>query len=385
MILMALDHVRDFFHRGAMSSSPTDLETTTPILFLTRWVTHFCAPVFVFTAGLGAFLWFGVHRRPSAAGRTLPQLSGFLLTRGLWLVALELTVMRVAYTFDFSARDPILLLVLWVLGACMICMAALVWLPNRWLAVSALAMIALHNCLDRVSASQFGAGAALWNLLHQVGAFQLAGQLVIVGYPLVPWIAIMAVGFCVGPMFLKDPSARRRDLLRMGAAATVAFVVIRGLNVYGDPAPWSTQSSPAFTVLSFLNVTKYPPSLAFVLMTLGPALFALAYFDQRALKPSNPLVVLGRVPLFFFVTHFYAAHAAAAIVAWLTYGGAALAFIFHPVPSMGGPRELFPPGFGYDLPVVYGVWALIVVGLYPACRWFAKIKEARRDWWLAYL
>lgn len=345
---------------------------------MTRWVTHVCAPVFMFTAGLGAFLWWKNNR-------TLKQLSWFLLTRGLWLVTLELTVMRVAYNFDFSQRDPILLLVLWVLGACMVWMAALVWRPARGLAVSTLALIALHNCLDSVSASRFGVYAGVWNLLHQVGAFRLAGRVVIVGYPLVPWIALMAAGFCVGPVFMKDPSARRRYLLRIGAAATLAFVVIRGLNVYGDPASWSTQSSPIFTALSFLNATKYPPSLAFVLMTLGPALLALAYFDQRTLKPSNPLVVLGRVPLFYFVMHFYVAHAAAALFAWLTYGRASLAFVFHPVPSMGGPQELFPAGFGYDLPVVFGVWALIVAGLYPACRWFAKIKEGRRDWWSAYL
>jgi uncharacterized membrane protein len=378
MILMALDHVRDFFHRAAMSSSPTDLATTTPALFMTRWVTHFCAPVFMFTAGLGAFLWWKNNR-------TLKQLSQFQLTRGLWLVGLELTVMRLAYNFDFSQRYPIFLLVLWVLGAGMVGMAALVWLPGRWLAVSSLAVIALHNLLDGVNASQFGSGAGAWNLLHQAGAFTVAGQVVIVGYPLVPWIAVMAAGFCFGRVFLMVPPVRRRYLLRIGSALTLAFVVIRVLNTYGDPAPWSTQSSPTYTVLSFLNASKYPPSLAFLLMTLGPALLALAYFDRRPPKPSNPLVVLGRVPLFYFVIHFYAAHAAAAIFAWLRYGRAAFAFMFHPVPSMGGPTDLFPAGFGYDLWVVYAVWALIVVGLYPACRWFATVKERRRDWWLTYL
>jgi uncharacterized membrane protein len=378
MVLMALDHVRDFFHRAAMSSSPTDFATTTPALFMTRWVTHFCAPVFMFTAGLGVFLWWKNNR-------TLKELSRFQLTRGLWLLGLELTVMRLAYNFDFSQRYPILLLVLWVLGAAMVAMAALVWLPGRWLAVSSLAVIALHNLFDSVNASQFGSGAGVWNVLHQAGAFKLAGQVVIVGYPLVPWIAVMAAGFCFGPVFLIDPSARRRYLIRIGAALTLAFVVIRVLNRYGDPAPWSTQSSPTYTVLSFLNTSKYPPSLAFLLMTLGPALLALAYFDRRPPKPSNPLVVLGRVPLFYFVLHFYAAHAAAAVFAWLKYGRASLGFIFHPVPSMGGPRDLFPSGFGYDLWVVYAVWALIVVGLYPACRWFARVRARRRDWWLSYL
>jgi len=171
----------------------------------------------------------------------------------------------------------------------------------------------------------------------------------------------------------------------IGAASTLAFVVIRALNRYGDPVPWSTQSSVIDTALSFLNTTKYPPSLAFLLMTLGPALLALAYFDLAELKPSNPLVVFGRVPLFFFVIHFYAAHATAVVLAWLRYGRASLTFALHPVPSMGGPRELFPAGFGYDLWVVYVVWTLIGLGLYPACRWFARIKGTRRDWWLSYL
>jgi uncharacterized membrane protein len=378
MVLMALDHVRDFVHRGAMSYSPTDLARTTTALFLTRWVTHICAPVFMFTAGMGAFLWW-------QQSRTRQQLSTFLLTRGFWLLVLELTVMRLAYNFDFSQRYPLLLLVLWALGACMIGLAALVWLPLRALAVLSIAVVTLHNCLDYVTASQFGASAGIWNLIHEAGAFRLAGATVIVGYPLVPWIAVMALGFCFGRVFLMESSLRRRYLVAIGAASTLAFVVIRALNRYGDPVPWSTQSSVIDTALSFLNTTKYPPSLAFLLMTLGPALLALAYFDRAELKPSNPLIVFGRVPLFYFVIHFYVAHAAAVILAWLRYGRASFTFAFHPVPSMGGPRELFPAEFGYDLWVVYVVWALIVLGLYPACQWFARIKGTRRDWWLSYL
>jgi uncharacterized membrane protein len=378
MVLMALDHVRDFVHRGAMSYSPTDLAKTTTALFLTRWVTHVCAPVFMFTAGMGAFLW-------RQQGRTRQQLSTFLLTRGFWLLVLELTVMRLAYNFDFSRRYPLLLLVLWALGACMILLAALVWLPLRVLAVLSIAVVTLHNCLDPVRAAQFGDNAGIWNVIHEAGAFRLAGTTVILGYPLVPWIAVMALGFCFGRVFLMESSLRRRYLVVIGVASTLAFVVIRALNRYGDPVPWSTQSSAIDTALSFLNTTKYPPSLAFLLMTLGPALLALAYFDRAELKPSNPLVVFGRVPLFYFVIHFYVAHAGAAILAWLRYGRASFTFAFHPVPSMGGPSELFPAEFGYDLWVVYVVWALMVLGLYPACRWFARIKGTRRDWWLSYL
>lgn len=377
MILMALDHVRDFVHRAAMSSSPTDLTTTTPVLFMTRWVTHLCAPVFMFTAGLGAFFWWNNRK-------TKNQLSIFLLTRGLWLVILELTVMRLAYNFTFSRPYPYLLLVLWVLGVCMIGMAALVRLPIRWLAVGSIAMLVLHNLLDGVSGSQLGLGG-WWNVLHQPGVFRLAGGIIIVGYPVVPWISVMALGFCFGRVLLLEPAVRRRFLVRIGTALTLGFVMVRALNRYGDPVAWSVQGSPVYTLLSFLNTSKYPPSLDFLLMTLGPALLALGWLDRSGLSRANPLCVLGRVPLFYFVLHFYAAHLVAALLALLRYGSPALGFLFHPVPSMGGPRELFPPGFGYDLWVVYAVWALVVVGIYPACRWFAKLKERRRDWWLSYL
>lgn len=378
MILMALDHVRDFIHVGAMSYLPTDLARTTPALFLTRWVTHLCAPTFMFTSGMGAFLWW-------QRGKTRQQLSTFLVTRGLWLVVLEVTVMRLAYDFDLSQRYPILLLVLWALGLSMIGLAILIWLPIRVLAVLSLAGIALHNCLDQVNAARFGSAAGVWNLLHQPGAFSVAGATVIVAYPLVPWIAVMALGFCCGRLFLLEREKRRRYFTVLGVTATLGFLGLRTLNGYGDPAPWTTQSSPAYTVLSFLNTTKYPPSLAFLLMTLGPALLALAYFDRPGVKQSNPLVVFGRVPLFYFVLHFYAAHAIAVLLALLKYGRGALAFVFHPLPSMGGPRELFPTPFGYDLWVVYLVWTLLVLSLYPACRWFADIKARRHDWWLSYL
>lgn len=378
MILMALDHVRDFIHRGAMSASPTDLATTTPLLFLTRWVTHLCAPTFMFTAGLGAFLWWQRER-------TKGRLSTYLLTRGLWLIVLEITVMRFAYDFDFAQSYPWFLLVLWALGTCMIGLAVLIWLPTRVLLVVSVAVILLHNCLDRVDAGRFGRAAPVWELLHQPGAFQLVGATVIVGYPLVPWVAVMALGFCCGRLYLAEGNVRRRVLIISGAVLTLAFVGLRALNVYGDPVPWATQASPVYTALSFLNTTKYPPSLAFLLMTLGPCLLALGWLDGRRLTPSNPLVVFGRVPLFYFVVHFYLAHAAAALLALAEYGTRALSFVFHPLPSMGSPRELFPADFGYDLWVAYLVWATIVVGLYPVCRWFGNVKAARRVWWLSYL
>jgi uncharacterized membrane protein len=378
MVIMALDPVRDFIHRGAMSQSPTDLATTTPVLFFTRWITHLCAPTFMLTAGLGAFLWW-------QRGRSRRELSTFLLTRGVWLVVLELTVMRLAYNFTFSTEYPFFLIVLWALGGCMIALAALVWLPLPILLVLSLAMIVGHNLLDGVDSARFGVAAGLWNLLHQPGPVPLPGLTVFVAYPLVPWIAVMALGFCLGPVFQWDRASRVRLLARLGVAATVGFLILRSLNRYGDPVPWSTQASQTYTLLSFLNTTKYPPSLSYLLMTLGPALLALAWLDRQGSQPTHALVVFGRVPLFYFVLHFFAAHLAMVVLALFTYGTDALKFVFHPLPTMGGPRALFPVGYGWDLWVAYLVWALVVLGMYPACRWFAGVKARQRDWWLGYL
>jgi len=367
MIIMALDHVRDFIHRGAMTgASPTDLATTTAILFMTRWVTHICAPVFMFAAGIGAYFYW-------KNGRSRGQLSTFLVTRGLWLIVLEITVMRLAYNFNFDESVPFFLLVLWALGLCMIVLGALIWLPIPLLSVIAAATIVLHH---------FVAGGPV---IHRVGAIAFAGHVFIAPYPLVPWFAVMTLGFCLGPVLSMPAERRRRVLFRAGIGMIVAFLVVRVINSYGDPSRWSWQPSATYTVLSFLNTTKYPPSFLFLLMTLGPALVVLSWFDRLSLARSNPLIVFGRVPLFYFVLHFFAAHAAIVLLSLLRYGSAALGFMFQPVPSMGGPVKAFPPDFGYDLWVAYVVWIAIVVGLYPLCRWFAAVKEQQRGWWASYV
>ncbi len=377
MIIMALDHVRDFFHADAVLFSPTDLTRTTPVLFVTRWITHFCLPVFMFAAGMGIYLY--------GRSRSRGQLSRFLWTRGLWFIVLELTVMQFAYNFNFSLRFLVLLLILWIFGICMLAMAALIHLPMRWLAVLSVAVVLLHNCLDPISPARFGPAAWVWNFLHQPGVIPVAGKLVLVTYTFLPWIGVMAAGYCFAQVFQLEPMARRRIMLKLGLAMTTAFIVLRAVNHYGDPVPWTHQKSTLFTVLSFLNCTKYPGSLDFLLMTLGPALLVLAWFDRRTFKPGNPLVVFGRVPMFYFVLHFYLIHVLAVLGALIRYGGSAAHFIFNPLPSMGGPSALFPPNFGYSLWAVYGVWFLVVVLLYPVCRWFANVKSRRRDWWLSYL
>lgn len=380
MVVMALDHVRDFIHRGAMSALPTDLATTTPLLFATRWITHFCAPTFALTAGIGAFLWW---RR----GRSRYQLSWFLVSRGLWLMLLELIVMRLAYYFSWSLQSPILLLVLWALGLSMIVLALLVWLPRSCLAPLAVAVLLLHPLLDAIPAASFGPGAGLWTVIHEVGVFQVMGATVVSPYPLVPWVAIMLLGFSLGPM-IEQGRLSPRWFAGVGLAALVAFAVLRAINQYGDPAPWSPQSSTVYSVMSFLNVTKYPASTDFVLLTLG-LIFLLAAFLSRAPGPPTglrgPIAVLGRVPLFYYLLHFFLAHLIATALALATYGWRAWAFVFKPYPSLGGAREAFPADFGYDLPVVYAVWVAVVAICYPACLWYARVKARRRDWWLSYL
>jgi uncharacterized membrane protein len=358
MIIMALDHIRDFFNVSAMSFSPEDLSRTTPALFFTRWITHFCAPVFMFTAGMGAYFWW------QQQNRTKGQLSAFLWTRGLWLILLDLTAMQVALNFSLDPRYPILLTVLWALGGAMIILAALIHLPVRALAIFSIAVIALHNRLDPINLP----------LLHNRGIFHVASFTLIFTYPLIPWFAVMSAGFCFAAIF------HRQLTLKLGIALTVAFIAIRALNVYGDPIKWSVQPH---AVLSFLRCAKYPPSLDFLLMTLGPALIYLAWLNRFQFSRNHPLIVFGRVPLFFFLVHFYAIRAVTFLLAWLRYGQ--VSFLFSPLPSAGGSPKSFPPNFGYDLWVVYVIWIAIIAALYPLCRWFAGIKARRHEWWLSYL
>lgn len=369
MIIMALDHTRDFFHSSAMMFQPEDLTRTTPAIFLTRWITHICAPVFMFTAGVGAFFWL------NRGGRTKRQLSEFLVTRGLWLALLDLTVVRFAMTFG---KGMVVLTPLWGLGWAMVALALLIYLPVGALAAVSVGTIALHNLLDGVNATQFGGAAWIWNCLHQLGVFRVFGAPVLISYPLVPWFAVMSAGFCFGYVMILDPVKRRRLMVRIGLGLTVAFLVIRGLNIYGDPVPWSN-----LTVLSFLRCNKYPPSLDFLLMTMGPAILLLAWLDRVRFADTNPLIIFGRVPLFYFVLHLYVIHFLVFPLAWMRYGHAA--FLVNPLPSMGGDRAQFPPHYGYDLGTVYLIWILVVAALYPVCLWFARLKQRRSDWWLSYL
>lgn len=363
IVLMALDHVRAYF--TGVRFDPLDLTQTSAPLYVTRWITHFCAPIFVFLAGTSSWL---VSKRLTKA-----ELSRFLLTRGFWLVVLEFTVVRFAWMFNFSyLQFGLIMQVIWAIGASMIVLALLVHLPLRAIGAIGVFMIAGHNLLDGISPERFGAWAPLWNVIHVSGQTPFG----FVAYPLVPWIGVMAAGYAIGTVFDMDAQRRCRILIALGLSLIGIFVVLRLVDVYGDPRKWSAHSSILFTALSFLNVSKYPPSLFYLLVTLGPALVLLALLESAQGRFARVLATFGRVPLFFYVLHIALAHLLAGIVAYaMGYGTTLLTGIFFTA----------PPEWGFGLPVVYLAWACVLVLLYPLCRSFAGVKQRRGEWWLSYL
>jgi uncharacterized membrane protein len=372
MILMALDHTRDFF--GTLGASPTDLATTTAGLFLTRWITHLCAPVFFLLTGTGA--WFSGRRR------TRNGLARFLLTRGLWLLVLELVVMRFLLQFNVDYKVTIIT-VLWGLGWAMIALAGLIYLPTWLITIIGAVMIAGHNLLDGIQASSFGALAPVWNILHGPGfVINNPHHVMFVSYVLIPWVGVTAMGYVLGQVYQWDAERRRRLLTWLGAALIAGFLLLRTINVYGDPVPWAAQKTPLFTVLSFINANKYPPSLLFLLMTLGPALLLLRAFDGGMPRWLRPALIYGKVPMFYFLLHFLLIHLLALASSLIRYGN--LNGMFDS-PALDKFPFIAPPGWGAPLPVIYLIWAAVVISLYPVCRWYAGVKAGRSDWWLSYL
>ncbi len=353
IILMALDHVRHFYSNS--SFSPVDLTNTTPELFLTRWITHFCAPVFVFLTGISAYL-YGVKLN----NRLL--LSKFLLTRGLWLIFVELTIINFSWylSFDFVVQ------VLWVLGLSMIILAALIWLPKILIGMLALIFLFAHNIFDGMELSfNFHFANAIWRILHQQGS---AGPLY-VAYPLIPWFSVMALGYLIGPIFYIDKIKRNRYLLILGTSTIILFLILRTLNIYGDPLTWEVQTRGGiFTILSFINTTKYPASLLFILMTLGPALLLLALFENYSSRLYGFILNFGKVPMFFYVIHVPVIHLSAVVLSFINYG------------------SLYAwPSADKNLTTIYLAWIIIIVVLYPLCAKFTEIKRNKKEWWLSYL
>lgn len=379
MVLMAIDHVRVYSAIPAGGASAG--------VFFTRWVTHFCAPAFLFLAGTSAFL----------MARRRPDVSRFLVTRGLWLVVLELTIIRLSWTFNVRFREYELAGVIWVIGWCMIAMAALVKLPVRVVGAIGVAIIAGHNLLDGYAgqlAGSLGDGVvdALWKVLY-IGPFAApvrfgeGGPTLVVLYSFIPWIGVMAAGWAFGAILVMEPARRDRLCLTIGVGAIAAFLVLRGFNLYGDPQPWSAPAGPAEgpppmpAFLSFLNTTKYPASLLFLLMTLGPTIALIPLLERARGALASWLTILGRVPFFFYVLHIPLIHAAALVVSQVRLG-TVVPWLFGNHPMAPGRA---PAGYQWSLPLLYLVWFVVVVLLYFACRWYAGVKARRRDWWLSYL
>jgi uncharacterized membrane protein len=374
MVIMALDHVRMYFGEGTWYAEPTNLATTTPLLFFTRWITHFCAPVFVFLAGTSAFL-YGVNT-------SRKQVAWFLFTRGLWLIFVEAVIVTFAWTFD-TRFSFIILQVIWAIGISMVLLAALVFLPLQAIIAVGLILVSGHNLLDPIHVQGRGVNDFIWYVLHQPGRISLGDRLINIVYPVLPWIGLMALGYVTGNLFRADfPSARRRFwLLASGVAMTFLFILLRSFNLYGEPLAWQKQDSVIFTLMSILNTTKYPPSLQFLLMTMGPALISLALLERISVSGKNPLVVFGKVPFFFYVIHIFLIHALAMLA--LVYAGRDWKeYILSAQGIMSGRLS----NFGFGLGTVFAGWLAVILGLYPLCRWYQQVRSNHpTKWWLKYL
>ncbi len=380
MLIMLLDHTREYVHADAFRFSPTDLSKTNVTLFLTRWITHLCAPTFVFLAGTSIYL-------QMARGKSRAELSKFLLTRGLWLIFLEFTVVRFAMIFNLDYGFLGYAEVIWVFGVSMIVLAGLIFLPVRAVAITGISLIALHNLLDAIKVPPAVAFAGtpapdfwqkLWLFLHQPGVVPLFGDTkLFVAYPLIPWIGVMAAGFALGTIYQWEAARRRKILIKLGAALTILFVSASAVITYF----YTTQTDAVFVFLDFLNATKYPPSLLFLLMTLGPAMLILALIDGVRADNfvSRIFITFGRVPLFYFILQMFAAHSFGVVLNYAA--GKPVDYFFKNFPD----SATAPPEAGFPLWVVYAAWLAGLVLLYPLCLWYGKIKQNRRGFPFNYL
>lgn len=375
MVIMALDHVRDYFHSRAFLYSPTDLTQTTVPIFFTRFVTHYCAPVFVFLAGISAFLY--------GAGRSRKELSFFLFTRGIWLLIAEVTIVTLAWTFN-PTWHFIFLQIIFDFGISMIVLSGLVYLDRRLILLAGILLIAGHNLLDTIHVPGNGIAAFVWATLHEARYFTYGYFTVRVHFPVLPWIGILAIGYSLGGLYASgyDATKRKKTLLSVGVGAVALFIFLRSFNLYGDPAPWATQKNAFFSLLSFLNVSKYPPSLFYVLVTLGPALIFLALTESLRNSFTEKIQVFGRVPMFYYLIHLYLIHLLAVIAAVISghkWTDMVLRNRVNATPEL--------KGYGYNLVTVYIIWTAVILMLYPFCKWFGRYKSTyqSRYWWLSYL
>ena len=375
MIIMALDHTRDLFHTDAFTRDPLDPATTTPVLYFTRWITHFCAPTFVFLSGLSAWLQSG--------RKTKKELSWFLITRGFWLILMEMTVMTLGISADIYF-SIILLQTIWSIGISMVILGLLIWLPFRVLLITGIIIVLGHNSLDFAEANRNGSVPLWWNFLHRPTIVPLSSNFSIgIFYPFLPWTGLMILGYCCGKLFTNTEAGRRNKiLLWMGVGSLVLFIVLRVADIYGDPLGWSRQENGLRTFFSFMNVQKYPPSLLFMCATIGCALIFLSVVKNTSGRLAKIISVYGRVPFFYYILHFYVLHVIS-IILYLSRGHS----VSEGMKGLPGlPFKFAMPGEGYNLWIVYGVWIGVVIVLYPLCKWYDNYKTNHKEkWWLSYL
>lgn len=374
MIIMALDHTRDFFHFQSFTGDPLNLATTSPLLYFTRWITHYCAPVFVFLSGTSVYL--------QSLRKTKKELGVFLVKRGLWLILIELFIMSFAFSFDVT-YSIFFLQTIWAIGISMVILGLILWLPYTAIFIIGMVIVFGHNLLDFAEQKQMGGFGFGWSLLHHQNSFHLWGNhTLLIFYPFLPWTGLMLLGYCLGKLFGRDvdPARRRKVLTTLGLLIILFFILLRWANVYGDPSQWSTQKNSFFTFLSFINTTKYPPSLQYMCMTIGPALLILALFETIQNKFTRVITVYGRVPFLYYILHFYVLHTLCMIL-FLTRGHTFNEGL-HPT---GSPFNFVNAGEGYHLRQVYLIWIGVVALLYPICKWFSNYKLTHKNWWLSYL
>ncbi len=372
IVIMALDHIRDFLHAPALVQDPTDLATTTPTLFFTRFITHFCAPIFVFLAGTSAYLMLQKHN-------DLAKTRRLLFTRGLWLIFLELTIVCFGIFWDLKFRTY-LLQVIFAIGAGFVMLSALIKLPAKTLGIIGLIIILFHNALPIIEFTNQGFKFT-WSLFFERGFFNIApGRGIVIGYPAVPWFGIMLLGFGFGKAFELTPEKRQKLFLISGITALIIFVALRTFNIYGDPSPWSPKNSAMFSFLSFINVTKYPPSLLYTAITLSVMFFVLCLAEGKNNKFMQFFITYGGVPMFFYLLHWYIVHISMFVM--LLLQGVTFSQMPFGLMQFGRPET----GVGLELPFVYLYWICLVLCMYPLCKWYGKYKaHHKQKWWLAYL
>ncbi len=375
MIIMALDHSRDYFHNKALVEDPLSLATTTPFLFFTRWITHFCAPIFLFLSGVSGWLQSG--------RKTKKELSQFLITRGLWLILVDLFIITLGTTGDIYF-SYFIIQTLWAIGISMTILGLMIWLPFYAILITGLVIVLGHNTIDFAETNHQGDFPFWWQLLHRQGDIPLwNGHHLFIFYPFLSWSGLMMLGYCFGKVFTTYESTKRsKILIGTGLGLLVFFAVLRFTNIYGDPLHWSGQKNFLYTFLSFMNVQKYPPSLLYMCATIGPALIFLGLIKNTGSRLTKIFIVYGRVPMFYYIIHFYLL-CAINILLYLSRGHS-VADGLKGVPGM--PWKFVVPGEGYSLAIAYAIWISVVIALYPLCKWYDRYKTNHKEkWWLSYL